>query len=172
MGRRWRGGEEFISRNHGGLAGWFLPSKANPRCGRQRRRRPPWTFGPCIYIYFIRVFFPRVSNFSFHPPSRGCLARISPCPSNNLTRVAGSSGSYRKKYYRETDERYIYGMNERCSRFFPLQQRRIMECFREMERVYCCTLSVCIFVNGKTYSCWLIVLVGLQHFSFFSFCEF
>lgn len=111
MGRR--GGEEFISRNHGGLAGWFLPSKANPRCGRQRRRRPPWTFGPCIYIYiyFIRVFFPRVSNFSFHPPSRGCLARISPCPSNNLTRVAGSSGSYRKKYYRETDERYI--RNER-----------------------------------------------------------
>ena len=111
-----RGEEEFISRNHGGLAGWFLPSKANPRCGRQRRRRrPPWTFGPCIYIYiYIYIlsayFFPRVSNFSFHPPSRGCR-RISPCPSNNLTRVAGSSGSYRKKYYRETDERYI--RNER-----------------------------------------------------------
>lgn len=70
-----RGEEEFISRNHGGLAGWFLPSKANPRCGRQRRRRrPPWTFGPCIYIYiyFIRVFFP--PRLQFLVPST--LARM------------------------------------------------------------------------------------------------
>lgn len=71
MGRK--GGEEFISRNHGGLAGWFLPSKANPRCGRQRRRRPPWTFGPCIYIY---IFYPRIFSprLQFLVPST--LARM------------------------------------------------------------------------------------------------
>lgn len=96
---------------------WWLSGVVSSLEGKSSLRKTTSAAAPLdlramyIYIYFIRVFFPRVSNFSFHPPSRGCLARISPCPSNNLTRVAGSSGSYRKKYYRETDERYI--RNER-----------------------------------------------------------
>lgn len=119
-----------------------------------------------IYTYILSAYFFPASPISrsIHPREDAAgFRRVLPTTWQELPAPQGHT----EKNITTKPTKDIYGMNERCSRFFPLQQRRIMECFREMERVYCCTLS--IFVNGKTYSCWLIVLLDLEHFFFFFF---
>lgn len=89
----------FIWWNHGGLVGWFLPSRRPQPLPRQillseDNEVAPWTFGPCIFFLVLASPISRSTLLE-----RCCDATMPPdfaCPSSNLTRPPTSEDHSKK----------------------------------------------------------------------------